>query len=389
VLASTFPAKLDDGVPAFVLDLAEQEAVDFDVTVLTPRVPGSLASETMGNVAVERFRYFPSRWEDLADGAILDNLKARKSRWFQVVPLVVAQNVSMRRLIKSLRPDAIHAHWIVPQGMNASLVTSRVPLLVTTHGGDIYALRNPIATAIKKRVLRRAKSVSTVNAEMVARLVSWGIDPEKIHLLPMGVSLDQAAAARRGREAVPGRLLVVGRLVEKKGISVLLDALRNHVEASDWSLVIVGDGPIRRELEEAARGLPVEFLGQQSRERVLREMADASVLLLPSVSAASGDQEGLPVVLLEAAAMGSAIIASDLPGINEALTDDINGLLVPQQDARALGAAIDRVLSDSSLRARLGGASAARAVDYSLTTIGRGYREAIANMIETPERIKQ
>lgn len=382
VLASTFPVTLDDGVPAFVFDIADQEAVDFEVTVLTPRVPGSAARETIGNVAVERFRYFPSRWEDLADGAILDNLKARRSRWLQVIPLVIAQMISLRRLVKRVRPDAIHAHWIVPQGMSASVVAKRIPLLVTTHGGDIYALNNPIAVRIKKRVLRHAASVSTVNAEMVARLVSWGIDAAKIHLLPMGVSLDQAATAAAGRASKPGRLLVVGRLVEKKGIAILLDALRTHVRTSDWSLTIVGDGPIRAELEGLAAGLPVEFLGQLSRDRVLGEMADSSVLLLPSISAASGDQEGLPVVLLEAAAMGSVIVASDLPGINEALTDGVNGLLVPQQDPVALAAAIDSVLSDAALRARLGVAAADRAVDYSLTTIGRKYREVIVGMFD-------
>ncbi len=373
---------MDDGVPAFVYDIAEQEADDYEVTVLTPRVRGAAATEKIGRVDVIRFGYFAKRWEDLADGAILDNLRAKRSRWLQVLPLVLGQMRAIRRVVKQLQPDAIHAHWVIPQGVSATMTAKHVPLLVTTHGGDVYALNNPVALRVKRRVLGRAKAVTTVNAEMIAQLESWGVAASKLTLLPMGVPLDQAGAARQGAKQVPGRLLVVGRLVEKKGITVLLDALRNHVASDAWTLTIVGDGPLRQQLEQEAKGLPVTFAGQLSRERVLEEMAAASILVLPSVSALSGDKEGLPVVLLEAAAMGSAIIASDLPGINEALTDGVNGLLVPQQDATALGGAVDRLLGDDALRTKLGAGALRRADDYSLARIGAGYRGVLARMLD-------
>lgn len=384
VLASTFPAHPGDGVPAFVLDLAAAEADGFDVTVLTPNVPHAAATERIGEVDVVRFRYFPRRWEDLADGAILDNLKARKSRWLQVLPLMVAQFFALRRVVRETRPDAIHAHWVIPQGMAAYAGARGIPTLVTTHGGDIYALNNPIFLAIKRRVLNWAGAVATVNKDMIAKLESWGLPSSKLHLLPMGVSLTEVAAAGKAVESERGRILVVGRLVEKKGFGVLLEALRDHVAHTEWSLTIVGDGPLRDELEEQASGLPVTFTGQLGRDDVLHEMARASVLALPSVSAASGDQEGLPVVLLEAAAMGCTIVASDLPGINEALTTEVNGLLVEQGDAVALAAALDRLLDDEALRDRLGAAAEIRAIDYSITSIGAGYRAAIVDLLPSP-----
>ena len=383
VLASTFPANPGDGVPAFVLDLAAAEAVGFDVTVLTPQVPGAALTERIGDVDVVRFRYFPKRWEDLADGAILDNLKARKSRWLQVLPLMVSQYFAVRRIVRERHPDAIHAHWVIPQGMAAFAGAHGVPTLVTTHGGDIYALNNPIFLAIKRRVLGWAGAVATVNKDMIAKLESWGLPADKLHLLPMGVSLTEVAEAGKAITSEPGRILVVGRLVEKKGFGVLLEALREHVTATGWRLTIVGDGPLRDELESQAAGLDVTFTGQLGREDVLHEMARTSVLALPSVSAASGDQEGLPVVLLEAAAMGCAIIASDLPGINEALTDGVNGVLVEQGDAVALGAAIDRLLSDDAVRTRLGAAAETRAIDYSIESIGAGYRAVISAITPT------
>jgi glycosyltransferase involved in cell wall biosynthesis len=381
VLASTFPASLGDGVPAFVLDIAREEAVDFDVTVLTPRVRGAAEREVIDGVTVVRFGYFPKRWEDLADGAILDNLKARRSRWLQVLPLVGGQVRAIRRLVRELRPDAIHAHWVIPQGVTARLAAPGVPILVTTHGGDIYALNGGVAARIKQNILRRAHQVTTVNAEMAARLRDWGVDSERLSVLPMGVPLEDVLDARARATPVPGRITVVGRLVEKKGFGVLIEALRDLDTATPWSLHIVGDGPLRTSLEHQAAGLPITFLGQQSRSEVLREMGESEVFAVPSVSAASGDQEGLPVVLLEAAAMGCAIIASNLPGINEALSDGQTGLLVPQGDIAALGSGIRRLLEDEALRSRLSDAARQRGAEYSNATIGLRYRETVARVI--------
>jgi glycosyltransferase involved in cell wall biosynthesis len=381
VLASTFPANVGDGVPAFVLDIAREEAADFDVTVLTPRVRGAADREVIDGVTVIRFGYFPRRWEDLADGAILDNLKARPIRWLQVLPLIGGQVRAIRRVVRDWQPDAIHAHWVIPQGVTASIAAPRVPVLITTHGGDIYALNNPLISRIKRRILRRARQVTTVNAEMAARLKAWGVASSRVRVLPMGVPLDDVLSARAKTVPVPARITVVGRVVEKKGFGVLIEALRTFAGDRDWSLHIIGDGPLKADLERQATGLPISFLGQLSRSEVLREMGESEVFVVPSISAASGDQEGLPVVLLEAAAMGCAIVASDLPGINEALTDGVTGLLVPQGDGEALGRAIVALLEDATLRSRLSKAARARGSEYSNDTIGRGYRDTVARVI--------
>jgi glycosyltransferase involved in cell wall biosynthesis len=381
VLASTLPVSEGDGVPAFVLDIAREEAKRFDVTVLAPRVPGAYRTSQVGNVVIHRFPYFFTRWEDLADGAILDNLKAKPSRMIQVFPLLVAQVLAVRAMKRKLSPDAIHAHWIIPQGLTNMLTRPLVPTLITTHGGDIYALRSRPLEWIKKVVLRRAAAISTVNSEMAAKLISWSIDPAKVSVLPMGVPLDETGSIQRGEARVDGSVLVVGRLVEKKGIGTLLSALRTQVQGREWSLRIVGDGPLKESLQEQASGLPVLFLGQRGREEVLREMASASIVVLPSVVAASGDQEGLPVVLLEAAAMGAAIVASDISGINEVIISEENGLLVPQGDPVPLGAALCRLLDDAELRRRLGEAARDRAALYSTESIGARYAALIDTIV--------
>ena len=390
VLASTFPGTPGDGTPAFVLDLAWQQAKDFDVTVLTPMTPGAAPTEIMPSpdgstsVAVVRYRYFFKRWEDLAHGAILDNLKAKKSRLLQVPFLAHGLFWGTRRLVKELSPAAIHAHWVIPQGILATLAAPSVPLLVTTHGGDIYALNaGPILT-LKRWVFGRAKAITTVNSQMKATLVEWGQPADKISLLPMGVDTRSVGELAANTAKIAGQMLVVGRLVEKKGIEYLFDALRllQHRGLALGKVVVIGDGPIRTELEAKAAGLNVEFRGQRGRAEVHQAIAESEVMLIPSVTAANGDQEGLPVTLLEGGAGQICVIASRLPGIDEVIVDDESGVLVPQRDAAALADALELVLGDADLRQRLAVGIAQSVKRFDINVIGAGYNQVVKGMID-------
>lgn len=381
VVASTFPAGQDDGTPAFVRDLAQEVSAEFDTVVLVPSVPGGRRREQIGSMAVRRFRYFPRRWEDLADGAILENLRSRRSRWIQVLPFVLAEAWALRKAIREHRPDVVHLHWMIPQGVAALLVARSVPWVVTTLGGDVYALRDPVSRRLKRAILRRARAVTTMNEDMRQRLVELGAPPEHTHVLPMGIDLGGVRSAAVAASRTPGRILFVGRLVEKKGAAILLDALRLLHPGVSWSLDVVGDGPLRQRMEAAARGLPVRFLGQQGRAELYNLYARVEVVAVPSVPAASGDQDGLPLVLLEAMAAGAAVVGSDLPGINDAVTDDLSGVLVPHSQPAALAAALERILADEDLRRRLGERAQAAAGHFSLPNIGARYRDVLREAI--------
>jgi glycosyltransferase involved in cell wall biosynthesis len=390
VLASTFPGTPGDGTPAFVLDLAWQQAKEFEVTVFTPMTPGAATRETMVSpdgataVTVVRYRYFFKRWEDLAHGAILDNLKARKSRLLQVPLLAHFLFYGTRRLVRHLQPAAIHSHWVIPQGILATLAAPRVPMLVTTHGGDIYALNSAPMLALKRWVFGRAKAITTVNSQMKAHLVAWGQPAEKISLLPMGVDTASVGELAAKTAKIPGQLLVVGRLVEKKGIEYLFDALRQLQTrgVSLGKLVVIGDGPIRAELEAKSAGLNVEFRGQRGRAEVHQAIAESEIMLIPSVTAANGDQEGLPVTLLEGGAGRICVVASNLPGIDEVITDGVSGLLVPQRAAAALAAALERVLGDNELRGRLAAGIAESVKRFDINVIGAGYNAVLKGIIK-------
>lgn len=380
ILASTYPAQAGDGTPSFVRDLAVGLSDHFAPLVLVPAVPGGAAAEEGDGIRVRRYRFFPSRWEDLAAGAILENVRSKKSRLLQVPFFMAAQFFAVRRAVRSERPAVLHAHWIIPQGLVARWAAPHVPLVVTTLGGDLYALGDPVSRAIKRSVLRRARAVTVMNADMRERAIALGANPDTTYVMPMGAQVAQfadAAAGRATRKADgPVRLLAVGRLVEKKGFHLLLEALAT-VDPTTWRLTIVGDGPERPTLEAAAAGLPVEFVGQLTREALTRADAEADVAVFPSVRAASGDQDGLPVALLEAMASGCAVVVSDLPGLDEAVEPGVSGLSVPSGDVAALRDALTTIIGDASLRATLGAGAAAKAQSFDVAAVAEGYQRVL------------
>lgn len=370
VLASTFPGRPGDGTPEFVSDLARREAEHFDTLALVPSVPGAASRERLGRVAVRRFRYFPRRWEDLADGAIIENLRQRRSRWLQVVPFVLAEAAATLVAVARHRPDVVHAHWIIPQGLVATVCAPRTPRVITTLGGDLYALDGALLRRVKSWVVRRAGHVTVMNEEMRRRVLALGARDGQVSVMPMGADLSGVVAHVPGDDATL-RLLFVGRLVEKKGLHVLLDALRGL--DVPYELTVVGDGPLRAALEARAGGLPVRFVGQLGRTALRQAYAHADVVVVPSVPAASGDQDGLPVVLLEAMGSGCAVVASALAGIDEAVHDGVEGLLVPPGDAPALAAAIETLATDAPRRAALGRRAVAGAQRFSVDAVGERY----------------
>lgn len=377
VVASTFPAVDGDGTPAFVKDLSLRLGNAFDTVVVVPRVPGAPDVETIEGVRVERFAYFPRKWETLADGAIIENLRARRSAWLQVPAFVGAEALRLRRLLHEFKPDVLHLHWIIPQGIAALAVARDVPWVVTTLGGDVYALSDPFSSRLRREVLARAAAVTTMNADMRDRLIEAGASPETTYVQGVGADIDGIRAFGAGIDPIPGRLLFVGRLVEKKGLAVLLDAVRALPDALDWSLEVVGDGPLLQSLQAKAAGLPVTFSGPASRPELARAYARSAIVVVPSMPAASGDQDGLPTVLLEAMGLGRPVIGSSIPGIDEALAHLDTGLLVPPKDSRALAGAIELLLRDDALREQLGRAAAKRSESFSSDACARRFAEIL------------
>lgn len=396
VLASTYPRWPGDPEPGFVHELSKRLANRFRVIVLGPHAPGAKTREVLDGVEVVRYRYAPERWETLVnDGGIVTNLKRARWKLLLVPGFVLGQAWAAWRLMRRERVNVIHAHWLVPQGLIAALLQwlpgRRVPYVVTSHGADLYALKGRGLDALKRFVARRSSAATVVSSAMRERLAALGVPAAHIHVLPMGVDLSERFTPDPAVQRTTREILFVGRLVEKKGLRHLIDAMPLVLErVPDAFLTIAGFGPeeaaLRQQVHALGLAAKVRFLGAVPQAELPALYRRAALFVAPFVQAESGDQEGLPVALMEAVACGCPVVAGDVAGI-----EDLLGRMKPEicVDARNVGLLASRIcdrLADpamAGLHARAVLEEASRRVDWNRITA------SYARLIAQADRIKQ
>ena len=257
------------------------------------------------------------------------------------------------------RVDVVLGSWAYPDGFAAVIAAQmlQVPSVVKLHGSDINVIAKlPGPRRLTEWALPRAARVVAVSRALADEVVALGVPRERVAIVMNGVDgelfrpADRAAArAELGLPAGP-LALYVGNLKPEKGV---LDLVRAWASVPHGTLAIVGGGPARAALEEAAAALGdrVRLIGPQPLERIPRWMTACDALVLPSHA------EGTPNVILEALACGRRVVATAVGGIPDLLTRPELGVLVPAHDPDALGAALARELAapyDPAEVARLG-----------------------------------
>lgn len=244
----------------------------------------------------------------------------------------------------------------------------QVPMVVTFGGRDLTARgRSPATHRLYCYIFEAAERLVAVSDDLRGCAVALGCPPDRIVTVHRGVDAGEFPQVdRSGRSGRPVEILMVGRLVEKKGHRYAVEALAAlGPGVPDWRLTIAGDGPtgpgVGRSIRLAGLADRVRLLGAVPIERVRQEMAAADVMLHPSVTGTDGDREGIPNAVLEAQAAGLPVVATRHGGIPEAVADGETGLLVPERDAAALAGALRRVIDEAGMRLRLGRAGAERA----------------------------
>lgn len=356
VLTSTYPRWADDPEPGFVHELTRRLVGDFEIEVIGPHAAGALAEEVIDGVRIRRYRYAPASLETLVnDGGILTNLRRSAWKWLLVPGFLVAQRWAMTRALRRFKPDVVHAHWLIPQGLLASSIV-REPVVMTSHGADLFGLPGQAFAALRSWVVRRAEAVTVVSAAMRERLMDE-VPGARVEVMPMGVDVEHIFCPDGSARSI-NQLLFVGRLVEKKGLRHLIEALPAVLaRRPDTTLKLIGFGPeearLRQRVAELGLEQHVQFLGALPQAQLAAHYREATLFVAPFVQAKGGDQEGLGLVVAEAMACGCPVLVGDVPGVRD-LVSESTGVRVDAQDHAALAGAIANLLDDASKRARLG-----------------------------------
>jgi glycosyltransferase involved in cell wall biosynthesis len=327
VLTTSYPRSPDDPAGRFVADSVEhvrERGVEVDV------------------VSPASFRHF-----GLAYGhGVVGNIRARPWRLL-LVPLFLW---SFRRAAASRECDLVHAHWLAAGAVAATL---RKPFVVQVWGTDVELARR--VPWLVRWILRRARLVIAASPFLAGEARALGA--REVRVVPSGVAIPDSV--RPSEE--PPHVLYVGRLSAEKGVLELVEAARG------LPLRVVGDGPLRAQVPSEGFVAPSELGPWYER---------AAVVAAPS------RREGYGVVAREAMAWGRPVVATAVGGLRDAVEDDVTGLLVPAGDSDALRAALERLLGDAKLRARLGEAArdhAEREFSFSASAsaLVAVYREAL------------
>lgn len=262
--------------------------------------------------------------------------------------------------LEALQPRLLQAHF-GPESTNAMPLAKRlgIPLIVYYHGFDATMTRNYaqqnwfLRRYLKKlpEIQRQADLFLTASDFIRDRLIDyWGFPPEKTRTHYIGIEpASQPPPALSERKPY---VLFVARLVEKKGATYLIEAMRQvQQQYPELELIIVGDGVLRESLEaQAAQQLDnYRFTGWQSPSQVNEWMQQARLFSVPSVTAQSGDSEGFGMVFIEAQRVGTPVISTRHGGIVESVADGRTGFLVPERNPQALAEQIMHLYEDDLL----------------------------------------
>lgn len=286
---------------------------------------------------------------------------------------LLGPNRACRNLLSELKPSLVHAHFGADTCEAIPLAKFLgVPLIGTFHGYDATLSDEGLRrTRHGRRYLKQRSQLGGNVALFLAvsdfihkRLLAQGIPEARIRTHYIGVNLKEFQPPELPRHGQ--RVLFVGRLVEKKGCAYLIKAMAEVQKTlPEAELVIIGDGPERKTLEqEAASTLrKYAFLGAQPARVVKEELARAKLFCAPSVTAEDGDMEGFGMVFAEAQACGLPVVSFESGGIPEAVSHNETALLAPEKDWRGIAESIALLLQNEALWERFSRAAVQRVRD--------------------------
>jgi glycosyltransferase involved in cell wall biosynthesis len=205
------------------------------------------------------------------------------------------------------------------------------------------------------------QEIIVVSEAMRSQVLSFGVSANRVHVIACGADLETGCTRRANHAKPVYKVVAVGRLVAKKGPMFLLEAFRQIRDKGVCAtLFVIGDGPFLEPMRQYIRAVKLEdcvhLLGALSHVEVKRHLSDADLFLQHSVTAEDGDEEGLPVSIMEAMAASIPVVSTRHAGIPELVTDGLTGFLVEPGDSSDMADRGAELLTDDALRSKMGDA---------------------------------
>lgn len=375
-LTHNYPRFPGDFSGTFVEALCEEFVVqDQQVTVFAPYDP-AYSRPLDDDVSLRLYRYaWPERLHRLGYmRSMQSDLALRLETYFLSPSFFACGIANLMREAKRTRPDVLHAHWLLPNGFIAAVVSKRlgIPLVVSVPGSDAQvAAKNALFRRMARFTFDQA-SLLTANSESLRdSIVDLGADTAKFDMIIYGTDPQALKPNTEGVESLCEGLkidsgsvvlLCVGRMVHKKGFDVLLRAMgTTELQNRPIITVMVGDGDQQAEWQELAITLGISdrirWVGNVPKDEIGTYYNLADVLLMPSVSKPA---DGLNVCVLDAMSCAVPVVGSVAAGNPLAISDGETGFLVPEQDPQALANALVPLIDDADLRREMGAAGRLR-----------------------------
>ena len=358
-LTSVYPrAEGDPEVPWLRTLLGTIGSKGAMIRVLAPAWKG-LPDHRIEGIPVLRFRYAPKDLEILTGEEGAPSKMARNPKLkLLAIPYMLFGAIRCIRECWKWRPHVLYSNWPFPHTLMAMPASwlFNIPIVSEFYGAELLLRRKSpwVERFLRMAILnsRRVLAISTYTAGQVRE-----IEPVSVSIVPYGgscpVQLEDAPPPPPGAPTI----LFVGRHVERKGIRYLIEAMEHIAHQPAPTLCIAGHGDLTEELKAQAAASPaadrIRFAGRVSAERLDALYRECSVFVLPSIVDSRGDTEGLGTVPLEAYEHLRPVVASRVGGIPDVVKDAITGYLVPPEDPKALAEAIDQILDDPYLAARM------------------------------------
>jgi glycosyltransferase involved in cell wall biosynthesis len=372
MVATSYPRFQGDTVGTFMQPIAEGLAArGHEIHMVLPWHPRWTRPLQEHGVTFHLFHYAPAHALNVFGyaEALQADVAFKAAAFAATPPAVLAAWLTTRRVVRETQATIVHGHWVVPGGVIAAFARRGLPLVVSLHGSDVYvAERHALIGEAARATFRRAAIVTACSEDLRARAGHLGADPSRSITIPYGVDSTRFRPDRAARAAMRARwgltegaevVFTAGRFVKKKGFEYLIDAVASlRQRRPALRLVLAGggdlDGAFRERLQRQEASDRAILPGVLSQDDVARALAAADVAVVPSVRDDAGNVDGLPNVVLESLASGTPLVATAAGGIGSVVADGVTGLIVPQRDVTALAGAIDRLLADRVLAARLG-----------------------------------